>query len=38
LSFSAGFTFMGENEFGAHVGVHYFPGARVPAPLGTSLD
>jgi hypothetical protein len=28
----ADFTFIGENERGDHVRVHYFPGARVPAP------
>ena len=26
----ANFTFIGESEIGAHVRVHYFPGARVP--------
>jgi hypothetical protein len=26
------FTFIGESELGAHVRVHYFPGARVPIP------
>jgi hypothetical protein len=31
----ADFTFIGENERGAHVRVHYFPGARAPLP-GTS--
>jgi hypothetical protein len=29
-----GFTFIGENERGDHVRVHYFPGARVPLPPG----
>jgi hypothetical protein len=29
------FFFIGENEHGAHVRVHYFPGARVPPPHGT---
>jgi hypothetical protein len=28
----ADFTFIGENERGDHVRVHYFPGARVPVP------
>jgi hypothetical protein len=28
----ADFTFIGENEYGDHVRVHYFPGATVPAP------
>jgi hypothetical protein len=28
----AQFTFISERENGAHVRVHYFPGARVPAP------
>ena len=28
----ADFTFIGENEFGDHVRVHYFPGATVPPP------
>jgi hypothetical protein len=28
----ADFTFIGENELGAHVRVHWFPGARVPTP------
>jgi hypothetical protein len=28
----ADFTFIGENERGDHVRVHYFPGARVPGP------
>ena len=28
----ADFTFIGENQRGDHVRVHYFPGARVPAP------
>jgi hypothetical protein len=28
----ADFTFVGENEYGDHVRVHYFPGATVPAP------
>jgi hypothetical protein len=28
----ADFTFIGENERGDHVRVHYFPGARVPLP------
>jgi hypothetical protein len=27
----ADFTFIGENEFGDHVRVHYFPGATVPS-------
>jgi hypothetical protein len=26
------FTFIGENKLGAHVRVHYFPGARAPIP------
>jgi hypothetical protein len=26
----ADFTFIGENEWGHHVRVHYFPGATVP--------
>ena len=26
------FTFIGENERGDHVRVHYFPGATVPPP------
>lgn len=30
----ADFTFIGENEFGDHVRVHYFPGATVPPPGG----
>jgi hypothetical protein len=29
----ADFTFIGENERGDHVRVHYFPGATVPGPL-----
>jgi hypothetical protein len=33
----ADFTFIGENELGAHVRVHYFPGAEVPLPAA-SLD
>jgi hypothetical protein len=28
------FTFIGENERGSHVRVHYFPGAPAPAPGG----
>jgi hypothetical protein len=28
----ADFTFIGENEYGDHVRVHYFPGATIPAP------
>jgi hypothetical protein len=28
----ADFTFIGENEYGDHVRVHYFPGASIPAP------
>jgi hypothetical protein len=27
------FDFIGETQLGAHVRVHYFPGARVPSPL-----
>jgi hypothetical protein len=27
------FVFIAESELGAHVRVHYFPGARAPAPL-----
>jgi hypothetical protein len=26
------FTYLGENERGAHLRIHYFPGARVPLP------
>ncbi len=32
------FFFIGENEHGAHVRVHYFPGARVPPPRETPTD
>jgi hypothetical protein len=28
----ADFTFIGETERGAHIRVHYFPGARAPVP------
>jgi hypothetical protein len=31
----ANFTFIGESEIGAHVRVHYFPGARVPLPASS---
>jgi hypothetical protein len=34
----ADFTFIGENELGAHVRVHYFPGATVPAPAASSAS
>ena len=27
-----GFNFIGENQYGAHVRVHHFPGARAPLP------
>ena len=30
------FTFIGENQRGDHVRVHYFPGARIPLPLSDS--
>lgn len=30
------FTFIGENQHGHHIRVHYFPGARVPLPLPDS--
>jgi hypothetical protein len=32
------FTFVGENAQGAHVRVHYFPGARVPPPRSASSN
>lgn len=31
-------VFIGAKEDGAHVRVHYFPGARVPLPAGTGAD
>ena len=34
----ADFIFLGENESGAHVRVHYFPGAEVPPPAAAALD
>jgi hypothetical protein len=34
----ADFTFIGETELGAHVRVHYFPGATVPAPGSAPSD
>jgi hypothetical protein len=34
----ADFTFIGENEWGHHVRVHYFPGATVPVPGNASAD
>jgi hypothetical protein len=34
----ADFTFISENEFGDHVRVHYFPGARVPLPGDAAPD
>jgi hypothetical protein len=34
----ADFTFIGENEWGHHVRVHYFPGATVPPPGNPQSD
>jgi hypothetical protein len=34
----ANFTFIGENEWGHHVRVHYFPGATVPLPGNAQSD
>jgi hypothetical protein len=34
----ADFTFIGENELGDHVRVHYFPDATVPGPGGAVAD
>jgi hypothetical protein len=32
------FTFIGEDEHGWHIRVHYFPGAMVPSPARTPAD
>jgi len=34
----ADFTFIGENELGDHLRVHWFPGAKVALPAPDSLE